>query len=335
MAHGEGTSMLDADRWTQVVERAVRAPSIHNTQPWSFRADRDRLEVRHDPSRALPAVDPTGRQQVLSVGVAVELAVVALAALGVAAEVEVLPDPADPELVAVVRVTGEHEPSAADQRAAEAIGQRHTERARFLGQPLPAGLVERLERTLGRDGVWLKLIDHSEEETAVSTLLGEAEESEQRDPAYLAELRAWTRTDPASPDGVPAAAVPDGEQRTSNMPVRDFGTARPAPAAVPDDDDPPPPVEHPSVLLLGTVADDRAAWVGAGMALGRLLLELTQAGLVASPLTQALDQSWARARLTRRLDLVGHPQMLLRLGAPSGAAVSSGRRPVAEVLTLA
>ncbi|MQA32660.1 Acg family FMN-binding oxidoreductase [Modestobacter roseus] len=327
--------MLDADRWTQVVERAVRAPSIHNTQPWSFRADGDRLEVRHDPSRGLPAIDPTGRQQVLSVGVAVQFAVVALAALGAAAEVDVLPDPADPELVAVVRVIGRHEPTDGDRRAAAAIGQRHTDRARFLEQPLPAGLVDQLERTLGRDGVWLKLISRSEEETAVTTLLGEAEESEQRDPAYLAELRAWTRTDPSALDGVPADAVPDGEQRISNVPVRDFGTARPAPVAVPDDDDPAPPVEHPSVLLLGTTADDRAAWVRAGMALGRLLLALTEAGLVASPLTQALDQSWARARLTRRLDLVGHPQMLLRLGAPTGAAPSTGRRPVAEVLTLA
>lgn len=48
--------------------------------------------------------------------------------------------------------------------------------------------------------------------------------------------------------------------------------------------------------------------------------------------TQALDQGWVRNRLTARLDLVGHPQMMLRLGRPSGAQVTSGRCPVAEVL---
>jgi len=32
------------------------------------------------------------------------------------------------------------------------------------------------------------------------------------------------------------------------------------------------------------------------------------------------------------LSLVGHPQMLLRLGWPSGQATATGRRPVAEVL---
>ena len=34
------------------------------------------------------------------------------------------------------------------------------------------------------------------------------------------------------------------------------------------------------------------------------------------------------------LGMLGHPQMLLRLGYPAGDAVASGRRPVAEVLQL-
>jgi hypothetical protein len=74
--------------------------------------------------------------------------------------------------------------------------------------------------------------------------------------------------------------------------------------------------------------------VRAGIALSRLLLRITAAGLAASPLTQVLDQSWARTRLSRRLGLGGAPQMLLRLGRPSGPAVATGRRPVSEVLQL-
>jgi hypothetical protein len=86
--------------------------------------------------------------------------------------------------------------------------------------------------------------------------------------------------------------------------------------------------------MLGTMTDDRRGWLQAGEALGRLLLRVTVAGLAASPLTQAVDQPWARNRLSHRLGLVGHPQMLLRLGYPAGDAVASGRRPVAEVLQL-
>jgi hypothetical protein len=327
--------MLDHPQWSQVVAQAVRAPSIHNTQPWSFTADGDSLDVRRDPSRALPAVDPTGRQQVVSCSVAAEFALVALTALGHATAVEVLPDPGDPDLLVTVRVTGRREVSAGDTALAAAITARHTDRSPFHEEPLPAGLLDRLRSEIGRDGIWLQPIGGAEEEAAVAVLLDRAERAEQQDPAYLAELRAWTRTDPTAADGVPVAALPQGE-RATNFVVRDFTGGQPqtAPARTPADDDPPPPVERPAVVLLGTATDDRAAWVRAGMALGRLLLRITDAGLAASPLTQVLDQSWARARLSSRLGLVGHPQMLLRLGRPTGPAAPSGRRPVTEVLQL-
>jgi hypothetical protein len=327
--------MLNDALWTQVVEQAVRAPSIHNTQRWSFTARGNQLDVRLDPARALPAIDPTGRQQVVSCGVAVEFAVVALAALGHDAEVDVLPDRGDEQLLATVRLTGTREATADDTALAEAIAARHTDRSPFREEPLPAELFDRLQSEIGRDGIWLQLIARAEEEAAVAVLLDQAEQSEQRDPAYLAELRAWTRTDPAAPDGVPVAALPHGD-RATNFVVRDFTSGdpgpAPAPASAPADDDPPPAVERPAVVLLGTATDDRAAWVRAGRALGRLLLRITAAGLAASPLTQVLDQSWARTRLSHRLSLGGAPQMLLRLGRPTGPAVVSGRRPVTEVL---
>jgi hypothetical protein len=327
--------MLDDEQWAGVVEQAVRAPSIHNTQPWLFTAAGERLEVHADPSRALSAVDPSRRQQVVSCGVAVQFAVVGLAALGFDTEVDVLPDPADPDHLATVRVTGRHEPTDEERERAAAIAQRHTDRSPFRNEPLPTGLVDRLQAELGRHGAWLKPISREDEEVATTVLIAQAEEFEQRDPAYLAELRAWTRQDPGAPDGVPVAALPEGDRsrRASNWLIRDFVAHRDAePALVPADDDPPPPVERPAVLLLGTMTDDRAGWVQAGRALGELLLTVTLAGLAASPLTQTLDQAWARTRLTHRLELVGHPQMLLRLGRPTGDAVASGRRPVAEVL---
>ena len=97
---------------------------------------------------------------------------------------------------------------------------------------------------------------------------------------------------------------------------------------------PPPDVERPTVVLMGTDGDDRYAWLLAGRALGRVLLGATAAGVAASPLTQALDWPATRTRMQQRLSLVGHPQMLLRMGYPpetAGQAVS-GRRPVADVL---
>jgi nitroreductase len=329
--------VLNAEQWTGIVAAATRAPSIHNTQPWLFAALPDRLEVYTDPARALAVLDPSGRQRVISCGVAVEFAVAAARAAGYSVVVEHLPDAADPDHLATVHLGEPAQPAEAVRELAAAIERRHTQRGAFLPRAVPSDLVDLLQADAGEVGVWLKRISTSEEEVATVFLISRAEEVEQSEPAYLAELSSWMRTDPGAVDGVPVDAVPSGDPATrpSNWLIRDFVVASRPEHRVPesaDPDAPPPPVERPTVLLLGTENDDRGAWVDAGRALGRLLLRATVAGLAASPLTQALDWPATRSQLRSRLSLVGHPQMLLRLGYPATTGAVSGRRPVSEVL---
>ena len=209
---------MDEQDWAQVVAAATRAPSIHNTQPWRFTAAPDRLDVFLDPERALPVLDPTARQQVISCGSAVEFAVVALAAAGLAAEVDLLPDDGDPDHLATIRVTG---PRDARRRGPRA-GRGDRPPAHRAGRVPAAGacpteLVDRLQREAAPFGTWFKPITRSEEEVATVFLISRAEEMEQGDPAYLAELQRWVRTDPGAVDGVPVEAVP--ERRPARPPV--------------------------------------------------------------------------------------------------------------------
>lgn len=334
---------MDREQWSRVVEAATRAPSIHNTQPWSFTVTGDRLDVRTDPARALHTLDRSGRQRVISCGVAVEFALVALRAAGAEVAVELQPDPGDPDLLATLSVTGPREPAEADRALGAAIASRHTERAPFRPQAVPAAVVDDLQRAAATFSVWLKPITETDEEVATAFLVARAEELEQGEPEYVAELQQWLRTDPSAADGIPVQAVlaDDPATRPSNWLIRDFAVgSRPedrSPFHNPGDPDAPPPaVERPAVVLMGTDNDDAIAWLTAGRALGQVLLRATVAGLAASPLTQALDWPVTRAQLRSRLSLVGHPQMLLRLGYPSSDRTpSANRRPVAEVLTFA
>lgn len=330
---------MSGQQWGTIVEAATRAPSIHNTQPWRFGAGENRLDVFYDADRALPVLDPTGRQQIISCGIAVEFAVVALQAAGSVAEVTLLPDSADADHLARIEITGPRESTADDRARAQAIADRHTVRAAFRPRAVTDELVGRMRTAAAGHGTWLKAITDEEEEVATAFLLSRAEDLEESDPAYLAELQRWVRTDPAAVDGVPAAAVPatDPRERASNWLIRDFGAAtRERRAFLPacDPGAPPPTVERPTVLLLGSDNDDRGAWLEAGRTLGGVLLTATAAGLAASPLTQALDWPATRHQLRCRLHLLGHPQMLLRVGYPPAelSPVISGRRPVTEVL---
>ncbi len=331
---------MEQQDWAQVVAAATRAPSIHNTQPWRFTASPDRLDVFLDRDRALPVLDPTSRQQVISCGIAIEFAVVALAARGRSARVTLAPAGDESDHLATLEVGDEHPVTDEDTALAAAIDRRHTVRAPFLSKAVPDDLVDRMQAGAAPFGTWVKPISRSEEEVATVFLIAQAEEIEQGDPAYLAELESWMRTEPGAADGVPQEAVPgeDPHARPSNWLIRDFMVGHREhhvfqPAG--DPDALPPEVERPTVVLMGTDEDDLDDWLKAGRALGRVLLLATVDGVAASPLTQALDWPATRTRMQQRLSLVGHPQFLLRMGYPPETAAGpvSGRRPVEEVLT--
>ena len=86
-------------------------------------------------------------------------------------------------------------------------------------------------------------------------------------------------------------------------------------------------------VLLGSDTDDRIGWLRTGRALASIVLILTEAGLVSQPLGPATDVPATRAQLQRSLGLLGHPQMLMRLGYVHGEP-HAGRRPVDQTLTI-
>ena len=74
---------------------AVRAPSLHNTQPWRFRLRDGAIEVLVDPARRLPATDPSGWGARIACGAALFNLRLALAVAGTPATVRLRPYPAD------------------------------------------------------------------------------------------------------------------------------------------------------------------------------------------------------------------------------------------------
>jgi len=49
---------------------AGRAPSLHNSQPWCFAVTPAVIELYAERSRALPVIDPTGREMRIACGAA-------------------------------------------------------------------------------------------------------------------------------------------------------------------------------------------------------------------------------------------------------------------------
>jgi nitroreductase len=313
-----------------VVDCASLAPSVHNTQPWRFHGDGDRIEVRADHERRLAYLDPTGRQLHVSCGAAVEFARLAVRDLGYGCQVAVLPDPADADLVAVLVVGDQQPPTDVERSLAEAMPRRYTDRSPYDGTPVPAELLAEARAVATELGVWLRVVTDPGQRTTLAAILTDAEAAEAADPEYAAELAARTR-ETGGQEGIPAEAAgrdwPAGV--VDDMPLRDFTghAAHPHPGA----DDTPPVVVRDTLVLLGTETDTPADWVHTGRALAWLLLRAAAAGVSSQPLGPAIDQHAARLRLRRELHLVGHAQFLLRMGYGSGQP-HTGRRTAGSTL---
>src|SRR5262249_57476205 len=82
---------------------------------------------------------------------------VVLAARGWQATVTRLPDPAQPDLLARVEVTGKQDPDPAAERMAAAIPHRRTDRRPFAPQPLSADELDALRQATEGEDAYLPL----------------------------------------------------------------------------------------------------------------------------------------------------------------------------------
>ena len=89
---------------------------------------------------------------------------------------------------------------------------------------------------------------------------------------------------------------------------------------------------RPAIAVLSTRAEDSSGWVGAGVALQRVLLVATSYDLTASFLDQVLEHPAPRFRVRELIGGRSWPQMVLRLGYPAGPVGHTSRVHWRDVL---
>lgn len=325
------STYVSARRATALRRAAVRAtlaPSVHNTQPWRLYLRSDALRLQADRTRQLAVLDPTARQLTISCGCALMNARVSMAADNLAVRIERFPDPQQKDVLAAITVIADRGSEESELVELDRVlEQRQTNRRRFVDDEVPESVLEVLEKAAAAEGAELFAVRRPDHRVAVAALSQHADAIENLNPAYRAELRAWTTDDPARRDGVPGAAVPHVDADTDDeIPIRDFDTRGSGglPARTRSSRD-------QCLVLLCTAGDTPRDWLRAGEALERVLLEITAHGYVATPLTQVTEVPSTRAQLRSELGLVGYPHVLLRIGK---AAITPGsrRRRLVEVL---
>jgi Nitroreductase family len=317
---------LPADQVDYLIATAARAPSVHNTQPWRFKATQDAIELYADQRRKLH-VDPVGREMLISCGAALFGLRLAVRSLGYRPVIELFPDRARLRLLARVTLGAAAPMTPAERALLEALPHRHTHRGPFDPGPLPDGLIARLQHDTLAEGATLAVIRPGLAFQRLADIVDTAARRLDLEPIERAEVSRWSRPEGSSSrDGVPAQAFaanpahPPGRLRQ-----RDFDLGRGLGLLTGDGT----PDAVTAVLL--TSGDGRADWLRAGQALHRLLAHAAVSWVFASLYSEPLEAAEIRALIRRRLALPGAPQLLLQLGI-AHTTLATARRPPADLI---
>jgi hypothetical protein len=260
----------------------ARAPSAHNTQPWTLRYESDYVLLGFDPSRALAASDPTRRDLELSLGAFAESVLIAAAGAGIALRLE-------GDRFVAADTTYETPFTGADLE--------HRRTSRLAYEP---GRIADLARPRAQLRAGETLHELSARE--LIELFTRADRHVYETPAVVEELRAWLRLDPRDPryaeDGLNADCLD-----LSRLEARALGLAlRPrilplARRALSSSSARVLKGDHSILVLEGPADDVRES----GRSLLRVWLDLDRDGYRTHPLSQLIDFDETAQALAGRL----------------------------------
>lgn len=285
-----------------VLARAVsKAPSVHNSRPWTVEIRPDGADLFERFESVLPRNDPTGRDRMISCGAALTDLELAVRTLDWDPEVSLFPQPDRPDLVARVFATGRKEATETEVSLYSAIFRRRSYRAPFSLHPIADADVGALARADASPRTSVRIVDQRRDSPILAELFGHAARVLRGDRAYQRELQAWSDQfrDPLPVE----STLPWSGLVRSRTQLPDVVTLTER-------------LMGERLLIVQSQVDSRRDHLLAGCALQRIWLTAVTRGLVGSVLTQPLQLPEVRAGLIERLELPGYPHLILRLGYP-------------------
>jgi Nitroreductase family len=308
----------------ELIRYATLAANSHNSQPWKFFAEPERITIAPDLARRCPAVDPDDHHLFASLGCAAENLVLAAAAAGLAAttttESEAIAITLDPD-------------RPQESELFKAIPHRQSTRALYDGAAVPGEKLAGLEKAGTGVGVEVILITDRSKMNAIADYVIEGNSAQMRDPAFMNELKQWIRFNDSD-----AVAAMDGlSAASSGNPQLPAWLARPLLPLVLTERGENQKYRaqiqsSAGVAIFVAGRSDRQHWVEAGRACQRFALQATAFGLKQAFINQPVEVPHLRRQLASFLGLgERRPDLVVRFGAGPDLPKSL-RRPVEQLI---
>lgn len=312
-----------------LIRYATLAPSGHNTQPWQFSVQGNRIRIFPDFTRRLPVVDPDDHALYISLGCALENLIIAAKHAGYDAAVAYFPH-TEPKECLLVELKQAN--SAIDDGLFKAITERQSTRRLYDGRTIPAEHLNKLMDASREEGVAFKLFMQPDEVEPVIEFVKEGNRAQFADKAFVDELVSWIRFSKKEvaqhQDGLSSAAMgfpsvprwlgrvflsltsPEGQAKNCEKMIRSSS----------------------ALMLFISEKNDKTAWVKLGQSFERVALTATSLNIRMAHVNMPCEVEPVRVKLAKHLGLGdAQPLLLLRIGYADPMPRSS-RRPLSKVM---
>ena len=310
-----------AERLRFLIRYALLAPSSHNTQPWQFRINDDRIDVFMDERRWLKVADNDRRELHISIGCALENLLIAAQHFGLVHRTDYLPDQDNPLHAASVRMSEGGQPLRSPSHDLfPMIAVRHTNHGEYDGRAVPSDILNRLRGCSDDASVTVLLTADEIIKQKVDGLVVRADAIEFADPAFREELGYWI--------GKGAFGTSWLMSKIGKLAVTyaNLGAsiARKDSAVL---------MSSPVLGLISSEKNDRVTQIRVGQTYQRLSLLAAVSGLWCQPMSQLLQVDEIKQEISQlQANPAWFPQHPFRLGFADPEKHHTPRRAVEEVL---
>ncbi len=321
----KNTDKIMTDKKMDLIHYATLAASGHNTQPWHFSIEKNRIDIHADMTRRLPVVDPQDRELWISLGCALENLLIAAREAGYATAVT-YPDTDDHIAIELT------ETSPAHNELFDAIPLRQNTRCLFDGKALPGEDFTRLQTMPLEPGINCVFLQGSSELSKAADFIRQGTLIQYAEKEFLRELVHWLRFNKkealTSMDGLYSRC--SGSPEVPRFIGRFFveGT-KPEQQA---DTDARKVMSSAGAAVIASATDSCSDWVRTGQVYERMALMMTSMNIRSALLNQPVEVAEMRSPFGRAVGLENEkPQLLLRFGY-ADLMPASMRRPVEQIL---
>jgi hypothetical protein len=339
---------------------AILAPSIHNTQPWSFRIQNNNtIELYADRKRALPVLDPAARELTISCGIVLGYLLITVSHFGYKYNAELSStyemEKSDNQPLAKISIYDENGSNNANvtslhmednDRLFGAIAKRRTSRFGFkfedgaIPDILRAGFYyivdkyphfQQHQKNEQQDPIWLHITEAINEKDILADLVAYGDDLLLSDKYFMNEITQWTRLNKycisrnsklrtLGFSNLISKINPHATKSSQFNKKREKKVRELASTS-------------PVLVILGSPSDNPLDWISTGMALTNILLLASSENVCCSFLNQPIHVPQLRLKL---LDAIGKekgfPQILLGMGYSRHDMRPSPKRDLEDIL---